>query len=193
VDESHTFDLHLVPGFFDHDTCERLIGEMRASPASPALTYGKGESGSVDDRIRKVAWVVPSSETARFVKARLIAYQRKIEDHFGLQLRDCEDPQFLCYQAGDFFVAHQDGNTGMLKLETESRRVSVSIFLNNQSELDGSGSYSGGSLVFSDWRTGESCLLTGEAGMLVAFPSELTHEITPVTHGERYAIVSWFR
>jgi len=29
--------------------------------------------------------------------------------------------------------------------------------------------------------------------MLVAFRSETTHEVTPVTHGERYSIASWFR
>ena len=35
--------------------------------------------------------------------------------------------------------------------------------------------------------------LRGEPGTLVAFRSETTHEVTPVTHGERYSIVSWFR
>jgi predicted 2-oxoglutarate/Fe(II)-dependent dioxygenase YbiX len=30
-------------------------------------------------------------------------------------------------------------------------------------------------------------------GTLVAFPSETTHEVTPITHGERLSIVSWYR
>ena len=30
-------------------------------------------------------------------------------------------------------------------------------------------------------------------GTLVAFRAETTHEVTPVTRGERYAIVSWYR
>jgi predicted 2-oxoglutarate/Fe(II)-dependent dioxygenase YbiX len=33
----------------------------------------------------------------------------------------------------------------------------------------------------------------GEPGTLVAFRSETTHEVTPVTHGQRYTIVSWYR
>ncbi|MCA1578026.1 MAG: 2OG-Fe(II) oxygenase [Acidobacteria bacterium] len=33
----------------------------------------------------------------------------------------------------------------------------------------------------------------GERGTLIAFRAETTHEVTPVTHGERYSMVSWFR
>ncbi|HMH42773.1 MAG TPA: 2OG-Fe(II) oxygenase, partial [Pyrinomonadaceae bacterium] len=74
----------------------------------------------------------------------------------------------------------------------KSRLVSVSIFLNRQSETEESDSYSGGSLVFSDWRSNKKFELAGEPGTLVAFRSEITHEVMPVTEGERYAIVSWY-
>jgi SM-20-related protein len=30
-------------------------------------------------------------------------------------------------------------------------------------------------------------------GTLVAYRAETTHEVTPVTHGERFTIASWFR
>jgi predicted 2-oxoglutarate/Fe(II)-dependent dioxygenase YbiX len=30
-------------------------------------------------------------------------------------------------------------------------------------------------------------------GSLVAFRSETTHEVIPVTHGERFTVVSWYR
>ena len=33
--------------------------------------------------------------------------------------------------------------------------------------------------------------LVGESGLLVAFDSNLTHAVTPVTHGERYTVVTW--
>jgi SM-20-related protein len=32
----------------------------------------------------------------------------------------------------------------------------------------------------------------GETGALIAFPSEMLHEVTPITRGERFTIVSWF-
>lgn len=101
------------------------------------------------------------------------------------------------YNVGDFFVAHQDGNTGMLRLDTDAtRKISITIFLNAQSSAQISGSYCGGSLKFSDYRAVPEYRefdLPAEHGLLVAFRSETTHEITPITHGERYAVVSWFR
>jgi hypothetical protein len=34
--------------------------------------------------------------------------------------------------------------------------------------------------------------LAPEPGLLVAFPSHVVHEVTPVTAGDRYTIVDWF-
>lgn len=165
---------------------------MRRSEATAALTYGKGEAG-VDERVRRVRQVSISSESASFVARRLEDQRESIAEHFGISLTNFEEPQFLCYRVGDFFVAHQDGYTGLVNLDTDrTRRVSVSIFLNDQSAAEAPETYCGGALVFSDWRTGSRHEVVGEAGMLAAFRSELTHEVTPVTHGERYAIVSWY-
>ena len=75
-------------------------------------------------------------------------------------------------------MAHQDGNTGLVNLESDrTRKISVTIFLNNQSPISQPDCYEGGSLLFSDWRTGVRQEVVGEAGMLVAFRSETTHEV----------------
>ncbi|HEX8339127.1 MAG TPA: 2OG-Fe(II) oxygenase, partial [Pyrinomonadaceae bacterium] len=108
-------------------------------------------------------------------------------------LSGLEEPQFLRYGAGDFFVAHQDGNTGMLRSEREARKVSAVIFLNDQTETPGPGTYGGGSLVFHPRGAPEPYRLAGEAGTLVAFPAETTHEVEPVTCGERFTVASWYR
>ena len=97
---------------------------------------------------------------------------------------------------GGYFVAHQDGNTGLLRTERESRRVSLVVFLNTQAETPDAGAhdyYSGGSLVFHPRGAGEPFGLAGEAGTLVAFRAETTHEVTPVTDGERFTIACWYR
>lgn len=186
------FELLIVKDFFDTNTCERVVDEMRHSPRSAASTYGQGER-TVDEGIRRTRRVSPSADTVRDAIRRLEECRPIVERHFSVELGDCEEPQFLCYRTGDFFVAHQDGNTGLINLESDrTRRISVSIFLNQQSPNAQNERYCGGSLVFSDWRTGTRRELGGEAGMLVAFRSETTHEVTPVTHGERYAIVSWY-
>ena len=190
---SDHFDLYFVRNFFDAETCHELIAEMKSSSASPAVTYGQGSSSEVNERVRRVTRTQPSAQTVARVAQRLMDHQESVADHFGVSLSRCEEPQFLCYRTGDFFVAHQDGNTGLVSLDSDNlRRVSVSIFLNRQSDTAESDSYGGGSLVFSDWRLNEKLELAGEAGTLVAFRSEATHEVIPVIHGERYSIVSWY-
>ena len=187
------FDLLLVTSFFDPETCRELITEVRRSPAVPAVTYGQGDASSINEKVRNVERLMPSKETVENVTRRLGQYQEKVGNHFGMSLSGWEEPQFLRYRVGDFFVAHQDGNTGLVLLDTDrSRRISVSIFLNRHSEARETDCYSGGALVLSDWRTGRELRLDGETGTLVAFRSETTHEVIPVTHGERYAIVSWY-
>lgn len=188
------FDLHLARGFFDAETCRRLLAELRVCPAAPATVYGRADSAAVDERTRKTMRLRPSAETEELVRRRLLDYRERLVEHFGMALNDCEEAQFLRYDVGGFFVAHQDGNTGMLRLRSDQwRKVSVVIFLNNQSETPREDAYCGGTLLFSDWRDGRKELaLPGEAGMLCAFRAETTHEVQPVTQGERYSIASWY-
>jgi predicted 2-oxoglutarate/Fe(II)-dependent dioxygenase YbiX len=117
----------------------------------------------------------------------------QVAKHFDVVVSEYEDPQFLRYQKGDFFVAHQDGNTGLLRLETERRLMSMVIFLSREAESPEVGVYCGGSLVFTNLRDSTKFRLRTEPGTLIAFRSETTHEVTPVTYGERYSIVSWYR
>jgi SM-20-related protein len=196
-DAAVSFNLYFDREFFDAQTCDELLSELFSAPDSLATVYGiSSETGSVHDRVRKAVRLMPSSETVERVRRRLLETREEVGAHFGISLKGCEDPQFLRYRVDDFFVAHQDGNTGVLLNNREqSRKVSVVVFLNRESPSPEAGSYGGGSLVFSEWRPGRSrgrYSLMGEAGMMVAFPSETTHEVLPVTSGERYTIVSWY-
>ncbi len=190
------FDLYTMRRFFDAEACAGLLEELGRAAVGAATVYGRGEAGAVDERVRKAARLAPSEETVGRVRRRLSECREEVGRHFGVRLGACEEPQFLRYRAGDFFVAHQDGNTGMLRSEREqARKISVVIFLNRQSEAPSAGAYGGGALVFSDWRGGEGrkeLPFRGEAGTLVAFRAETTHEVLPVTHGERFSVVSWY-
>lgn len=186
------FDLYTVKHFFDAPTCRELIAEMRSSRASAAVTYGKGDA-AVDENVRRVSRITLSEATVQNVSCRLERERAAIARHFCTELSGFEEPQFLQYRVGDFFVAHQDGNTGMLRLETDrTRRISVSIFLNTHSEVPTRNTFAGGALVFHDWGNHRRTEIAGEAGLLIAFRSETTHEVELVTAGERYSIVSWY-
>jgi SM-20-related protein len=185
--QSAHIELYTDENFFEANTCQMLVEDMRSAARTSALTYG-GSSPAVDERVRRVSSVTVSAQSRALVTSKLIDYLPALSRHFLVHLTGCEDPEFLCYRVGDFFVAHQDGNTGLINLESDRlRRVSVTVFLNDQMD------YAGGSLVFSDYRTGKRVEFAGKAGTLLAFRSETTHEVTPVKSGERYSIVTWFR
>lgn len=189
-------DLLVVKEFLDTVTCREIVAEMNTAEGAAATVYGRGVAGSVDHGVRQTLRIRPSVAIVQLVIDRLLQFKPAAEKHFDVALSECEDPQFLRYREGDFFVAHQDGNTGLLRLETESRRVSTVIFLSRETDSPRADAHCGGSLVFTDLRPGSSepkFHFAGEPGTLIAFRAETTHEVTPVTHGERYSIVSWFR
>jgi SM-20-related protein len=185
------FDLFVVPQFFDLSLCETILAELRTLEGIAATLYGRNTTGFIDERARKTLRLNPTDETVKLVVARLWECKEAVEKHFAVTLKECEDPQFLRYREGDFFVAHQDGNTGMLNLDAEQRLISTVIILSRESEQPEAGTHSGGSLVFSN--VDHRFRPPVEPGMLIAFRSETTHEVTPVTHGERFSIASWYR
>jgi SM-20-related protein len=184
-------DLFVVPQFFEPGLCATILAELKAIEGCAATLYGRNTTGFVDERARKSVRLDPAEETFQLVVTRLWQCKEAIEKHFAVTLKECEDPQFLRYREGDFFVAHQDGNTGLLNLDAEQRLISTVIFISRQAEQPEMEAYSGGSLVFSN--LDGKFPFPAEPGMLVAFRSETTHEVTPVTHGERYSIASWYR
>ena len=194
---SAAYDLLVERKFLSESTCRNIISETSKGAFQAATVYGRTDSGSVDERVRKTTRLTVSEETFQLVNQRLLDFKTRVEHHFQVSLRNCEEPQFLRYNVGDFFVAHQDGNTGMLRLTSDAeRRISIVIFLNSQSDESSPATYGGGSLKFSDYRKpppDREFYMPVETGLLVAFRSELTHEVTPITRGERYSIASWYR
>ena len=189
------FELFEINDFLNASTREKLIAEIRESAQSAAGVYGKEACGAVDSLVRKVSRVKISSNTSDYVSRMLFDCREKIERHFGVSINECEDAQFLHYRAGDFFVAHQDGNTHLIFDDSRFRKISLVIFLNAQTEEPAPETYQGGDLVFHGSFPNYSHRQTVKplAGKLVAFRAETTHEVIPVEGGERFTIVSWFR
>ena len=189
-------DLFVSKQFFEPLLCEKIVAEMKIIEGSPSTVYGRGSSGMIDANVRNTLRVRPSNEIMKLVTDRLRACKSNIEKHFAVNLRECEDPQFLRYREGDFFVAHQDGNTGLLRLDSEHRLISTVIFLSRESDSPGPNAHCGGSLVFTNLGAPTDrgrFRFSADPGTLLAFRSETTHEVTPVTHGERFSIASWYR
>jgi hypothetical protein len=98
--------------------------------------------------------------------------------------------QLLCYTEGCFFKQHTDHlyfpeivQDGYVLLDhTPPRQISFSIQLNDD--------YEGGDLTFFN----DAYKVPKKKGLITVFPSYnlFPHQVTEVTKGRRYSIVTWF-
>lgn len=188
-------DLLEIDQFLDSATVAELVAELSAASGGAATVLSGEAGGTVHSTVRKTTRVAVPDAVRERVKQRLMERKPQLEAHFGVELSHCEDPQFLRYDVGDYFVPHQDGNTPMVWDDSRFRRISAVIFLSEKSDAPAEGSYGGGSLLFHGPYTAPNERVAASAGpgSLVAFRAETTHEVTPVTHGVRYTIATWFR
>ena len=188
-------DLFEIPDFLDESTRRFLHAELDRSAGAPATVLSEDAGGVVRSTTRKASRVTVREEIRVLIRERLMEYREDLAEMFGRAVQSCEEPQFLRYETGDFFVAHQDGNTPLVWDESRFRRISAVIFLSQMSDDEAPDTYGGGMLVFHGPYTGPELRVPASArpGSLVAFRSETTHEVTPVTHGVRYTIATWFR
>ncbi|HYM10634.1 MAG TPA: 2OG-Fe(II) oxygenase [Bryobacterales bacterium] len=192
------FHLFVVRGFFDAAACAALRAQMQTAAGRAAPVWVGDNPSVVKPTIRKAKLTELPGETVSDTTSRLLALKPQLEQHFGLTLQGCQPLQFLTYRVGDFYRWHTDGaNESDGRAVLTARRVSTVIFLNSEAEEPHEGAYCGGSLAFHELmnhpRGGSLGFpLIGEEGLLIAFPPSLPHEVTPVTHGERYTIATWY-
>ena len=201
------FDLLLLEDFLDPPTRDAVLTGARQAAGAAATVSGQGKSeAEVSHRVRHSMQLAVSGAIRELVDRRLTDLKPELCDRFDVELTRHEPLQFLRYEPGGYFVAHQDGNTPLTRDRTLHRRVSIVIFLNSQTPesapntgnapgAGAGGGYTGGELVFHAPYpdVGKRQSIAGAAGALVAFPSETTHEVMMVTGGERYTIATWFR
>ena len=197
ADFFRNFGLYVVRDFFERDLCDRLRAEARAAAANPATVRKRGTEYEVNEQLRRTQLARVPEATEALVEQRLLRLKDALERHFGVTTTGIRWPQFLVYREGDFFGPHADSSTDANAPPVATRRrVSIVIFLNAEGDRPGEDSYAGGSLTFyglmNDPRAADRGFpVTAEAGLLVAFPSQYVHSVTPVTRGVRFTIVSW--
>ena len=183
--------------FLDDTTCAELRTALRASNATPATIYD-GTAHKLEEGVRRTLRAEMAPSAIAQIQSRLMEIKPRIARHFDVELSGCQEPAFLVYRPGDFFSAHADGGDDPDEPDNiRARKISAVIFLTDETVEPHADSHSGGSLVFynlvSDPRLAKRGVpLTAERGLLIAFRATTVHQVTVVTAGERYTIVSWF-
>jgi SM-20-related protein len=188
--------LFCVPEFVDPPTRAALVNLGKKSRAVPARVFNGNRGGTVDAQVRNTLELPLDDRGSRELTARLDALQSPLAEHFGTALSGHEGPSLLMYPAGGFYEPHTDGARGEA-LPLSHRRVSIVLFLNQMRDDPGPDEYSGGALTLYGlvddpaWRR-FGFALDAPAGLLLAFRSDIVHEVTPVTAGNRFTLVDWF-
>jgi len=190
--------LFAIKEFFDAGLCAKLRTEARLATSQAATVVGKDGKGILDEKTRTTKCTQVSQETIAYIKLQLLAVKPQLESHFHVKLKDCEKPQLLRYHPGGFYVPHPDSNHAENAPQyLKERKVSTVIYLNSEVDKYAEECYTGGALTLYGLIEGERWQkygfhLMGEAGLLIAFPSDILHQVEPVIEGERYTIVTWF-
>lgn len=190
------FGCFVMENFLDSEECHEMHTECVDSKSVSAEIFRDDNTAVTDNNYRKTKNVMVSNETQSNLYHKLLSIKSQIENHFDVVLTDCEKPSFLAYEEGDFFKLHKDASDKP-EAQSNNRKVSVVMFLNDQTEQLHENSYCGGSLNLyglseqPNWKD-KGFPLNGKAGLLFAFRSNLLHEVTPVLGGQRFTVVSWF-
>jgi predicted 2-oxoglutarate/Fe(II)-dependent dioxygenase YbiX len=168
---------------------------MQASVGA-AGKISSGLSGIVNEDVRRVSCVEADAEFRAPIRKNMFEILPRMADHFKMPLEGFEGLQFLVYFPGGFYKQHRDNSDDPQAREAaRRRRISVVIFLNSEAAGPSPGCYGGGELTFyglmpdAAWKCGFP--LTGSPGLLIAFQSDVVHEVTPVLHGMRLTIATW--
>lgn len=157
---------------------------------APAQIAEQEHYGAAEKQIRKSQDLdVPVSDR-QMLKFRLEQAAATLFQHFQIQASRQEQAQFLRYLPGDYFKAHRDWTDQEIYRD---RILSLVLFLNDHSDPEG---FKGGRFSFLLPHPADSERLLGvpiypQTGLLIAFRPQLLHEVSPVTAGQRYTVVTW--
>lgn len=171
---------------------------MREGEYARARVYDREWNYLERASLRSTLQVEVGDSTDALIRAKLLDLRSQLSRHFGLELSDCQALNYLIYKPGDFFEPHRDESQKPDAPEhVRQRRVSVIVFLSDEDEAGRPGEYAGGSLGFYGLLKDPRCVniglpIKGKAGLLVAFRSDVFHQVSTVTRGERYTVVSWY-
>jgi predicted 2-oxoglutarate/Fe(II)-dependent dioxygenase YbiX len=144
----------------------------------------------LDFRARSANVIEPPLSLIRSIEAKLDACRQQIAQGLGMSLGGREGPGFVRYPAGGFYRAHRDCGIDAQWEAAADRLAALVLFLNTSRAGGGAGEFDGG--ILRIYFPQGMIDVVPEAGLLVAFPADVLHEVTEVRDGTRDTIVDWY-
>jgi len=156
--------------------------QQKAKTAEQNASVGGNMGSTVDLNIRRsqVSWLDNNPTTNWLFEKLGQAVSQLNSDYFRFDLTGFgENLQLTNYDQSEngMYGWHQDYGSKI------SRKLSLSVQLTDPSE------YEGGNLQIMT--TGAPVNVRKQRGLIVAFPSYVLHQVTPVTQGSRQSLVAW--
>ncbi|MBD3884364.1 2OG-Fe(II) oxygenase [Phormidium tenue FACHB-886] len=177
----------LIPRVLDPAFCRQLIQLYEADGGRDSGFMREKDGQTVEmfdyDFKKRRDFNLVNADTALREEVNAIVIRRikpAIEKAFQFSITRFERYLVACYEAENqgFFNRHRDNTTK----GTAHRRFAMTLNLNT-------GDYEGGCLWFPEYGKRLYRPAVGEA---IIFSCSLLHEVTPVTHGRRFALLSFF-
>lgn len=187
--EAVVFHAFTVSNFFSTEELAAIKNLAVLLPIEAPLVFKSEDKQTdvpkADQKIRKcgIKWVYPTEEAKWLYRRMTDAINKVNTEIFNLNLFGIETLQYTMYneESGGFYAAHRD-----TKAKAEFglvRKLSFSLQLTDPSE------YEGGDLILDQGYMPETA--SKKLGDITFFISATVHEVTPVTKGERHALVGW--
>ncbi|MEM9887964.1 MAG: 2OG-Fe(II) oxygenase [Bacteroidota bacterium] len=180
--------------FLSAKHCADLRTKILQSRQVSGRVYHDAQS-QINEDLRKTQLAILPYEDIQSIQDLFSDLKPSLATHFGLHLDRCRTPIFCCYQQGDFFKKHQDNGADdpNSPQSLAIRKITVVLFLNTQQPTTKLSHFNGGGLRLYDLNDHAKPLtVKEEEGLLIAFRSEVYHQVNAIRQGQRFSVVSWF-
>jgi len=150
---------------------------VESEPEQAKVHENAKETANTDIRDAEIHYIDAKEDRLYRILNKIAVSANK---YFNYAINGIETAQIIHYKApSNGYGYHIDiGPEGT----AANRKISMTLSLNEE--------YEGGELCF---RTGDNASCTRpKMGEIVAFSSFISHQVKPVTKGDRYVVVAWF-
>jgi predicted 2-oxoglutarate/Fe(II)-dependent dioxygenase YbiX len=177
---------HLESMMFSKEECDKIISYAKDLYPTNASVGGSTDKSKVDASIRSAdIYVLENNDEHRWIYERIAKIVSTVNRiHFDYEIAGITHGiQLIHYRADADIPGHYDWHVDAGNGEVAVRKISFTAQLSHPN------SYEGCELVINNHAT--EVIGRKDQGSIHLFPSYMPHIVTPITKGERYALVIW--